>query len=91
MDKLGYYLILASGIVGILSVLLSWLWHRLDLQLPDPNERQEPWSPMQWALYQNRARQMRIIQSVGVLAMYLSLAGAVIGFLLVGLHGVQSR
>lgn len=87
--KLGYFLILGSGVVGLLSMLLSWVWHRLDQRLPDPDQRQDPWSPQQWAEYQNRARVMRIIAGVGVFAMYLSLVGAVVGFILIGWAGLQ--
>lgn len=90
MEQLGYTLIVGSGFVGLLSLVLSWLWHRLDLELPDPGEREEPWSPEQWAQYHNRALFMRRIQQVGILSMYLSLVGAVVGFILIGWAGLQS-
>lgn len=90
MERLGYWVVIIAGLVGLLSMLLSWLWHRLDQQLPDPDLRQEPWTPMQWAQYQNRARLMRIVQNFGVLAMYASLAGALVGFILIGAHGLRS-
>jgi hypothetical protein len=70
VTKFALILVVASALLALGSLALSWWWHRMDDKTADPADGDRPWSPEEWAVYNNRLQSMTAIRKLGAALMW---------------------